>query len=114
MSISNHMREGAKLRPQAFGEYFIECNGNYCSCAMGAAYESVTNRVEFDLDYTDIIDLFDINIKSDPIFDCPEADNCDHELYLRHNDIVDIITHLNDHHLWSREAIADWLEERGY
>lgn len=27
--------------------------------------------------------------------------------------IGDLITHLNDDHLWSREAIADWLEEAG-
>jgi hypothetical protein len=24
-----------------------------------------------------------------------------------------MIVHLNDHHAWSREKIADWLEENG-
>lgn len=28
--------------------------------------------------------------------------------------LVDVIVHLNDHHQWSREAVADWLETKDW
>ncbi len=43
MSLSELMRQGAAIRPQAFGDY-TDPTG-CCTCAMGAMYEAITGKM---------------------------------------------------------------------
>ncbi len=105
MLLSEAIRLGAMLRPQAFGYMFDDHGG---SCAYGAAAEAIgfmrpagnpivsgitmllCHHPEFRL----------------PITQCPQC----------HYMMTDA-GHLNDTHHWTREHIADWVEgierERG-
>ena len=46
MKLSEAIRRGAALRPQAHGDYSrILANGTICTCALGAAYEAITGQI---------------------------------------------------------------------
>ncbi|MDE3155708.1 MAG: hypothetical protein KGN76_11430 [Acidobacteriota bacterium] len=100
-ALAEAILEGARRRPQCFGEYFCDDGG---SCAMGAAYESlylVPRTVghlhpTFDLDR--FFDCLEYIVRS-----CPEG--CRKRLPLG-----PMILHLNDDHHWTRERIADWVK----
>ena len=100
------IRAGAARRPdQAFGDYFV---GQRASCALGAAYEGIY-RLAQDMDgrhptrdLTIYFDCLEGSMRSCPI------EGCKKRLLLSA-----MIVHLNDHHAWSREQIATWLEENG-
>jgi hypothetical protein len=100
------IRAGAKRRPeQAFGDYFV---GRRASCALGAAYEGIY-RLAADMGgqrpTTDLVRFFDC--LEGTIRGCP-VEGCKKRLLLSA-----MIVHLNDHHKWSRERIATWVEENG-
>ena len=94
--------EGIERRPeQSFGEYY---RGRRSSCALGAAYEGIY-RIPQDAD--------GIRPKRlDLLFDCldNEVRRCP-ACAQKRLPIGAIIIHLNDHHQWSREQIAQWLRE---
>jgi hypothetical protein len=104
--LASAIRAGASRRPeQAFGDYFI---GRRASCALGAAYEGMY-RLAADMsgqrptkDLTSFFDCLEGTIRACPV------EGCKKRLLLSA-----MIVHLNDHHEWSREKIADWLEENG-
>lgn len=105
--LASAIRAGAVRRPeQAFGDYFV---GRRASCALGAAYEGMY-RLADDMSgrrpTNDLVTFFDC--LEGPIHGCP-VDGCRKRLMLSA-----MIVHLNDHHEWSRERIADWLEENGH
>jgi len=93
---------GAQRRPeQAFGNYFV---GRRASCALGAAYEGMYRLPE---EAGQILPK-----RLERLFDCLEgrvrhcpANGCKKTLIL-----AAMLVHLNDDHLWSREAIAAWVE----
>ena len=93
---------GALRRPeQAFGNYFV---GRSASCALGAAYEGMYRLPE---EAGQILPK-----RLERLFDCLEgsvkrcpANGCKKTLIL-----AAMLVHLNDDHLWSREAIASWVE----
>jgi len=100
------IRAGAARRPeQAFGDYFV---GRSASCALGAAYEGMY-RLASDMDgqrpTSDLTAYFDC--LEGTMWNCP-LEGCKKRLLLSA-----MIVHLNDHHAWSREQIASWLEENG-
>ena len=100
------IRAGAARRPdQAFGDYFV---GRQASCALGAAYEGMY-RLASDMDgqrpTTDLTAYFDC--LEGTMWNCP-IEGCRKRLLLSA-----MIVHLNDHHAWSREQIASWLEANG-
>lgn len=107
MKLSDAIREGAKLRPQCFSQtYFHEG----CSCALGAALEAVgfsygdMGRIRS----TVLGDLFPILLShrdEHGLYDCPIA-GCPYK-----QSPFSVIAHLNDHHRWTREQIADWVEQ---
>ena len=104
--LASAIRAGASRRPeQAFGDYFV---GRRASCALGAAYEGIY-RLASDMDgrrpTKDLTTFFDCLEGS--VRPCP-VEGCKKRLLLSA-----MIVHLNDHHQWSREHIADWLEENG-
>ena len=92
-TFSEAIREGAKLRPQAFEEYYIDGG----SCAVGAAAEAMgfgegcVAEAENTFAYMQAAGV-----------DCPACK--------RINSLLGTCTHLNDVHKWTREHIADWLE----
>lgn len=101
--LAEFIRNGAGRRSeQAFGDYF---DGTNASCALGAAYDAMyrlpakPGHPTRDLDW-----FFDC---LDTVKACP-GDGCKKRLFL-----AAIIVHLNDDHRWSREQIAQWLEQNG-
>jgi hypothetical protein len=99
MRLSTAIREGAKLKPQAFGANYRDGG----TCAWGAAlnYEGV-------MDAQGHVDIFRHSSFLDDSSrnkDCPECGKSVVE-----TDLI-TIAHLNDHHRWSRQRIADWVEQ---
>lgn len=100
-SFSEAIREGAKIRPQGFGELVV--GGK--TCAIGAGLEA--------MGYADIGDSWLDAARKYPYlasrladgFPCPVS-----ECFCRPEYLYRVVIHLNDHHRWTREAIADWLE----
>ena len=90
MLLSEAIRLGAKLGPQAFGKLHDE--NTQGTCAIGAAFQVLG---EFRSEHQWCVAKIPIR--------CPDCGREKKKIY-------HIITHLNDHHRWSREAIADWVE----
>lgn len=114
MKLSEAIREGAKLRPQAFGDYIREVEdpahpGHYLTytCAQGAAFEVIAGELpesqwkEKRVNPT-LCKVCGVGNKrlSHPQF----GRMC----------VLSMVGLLNDDARWTREQIADWLEERGY
>jgi hypothetical protein len=101
--LAAFIRAGAARREeQAFGDYF---KGRHASCALGAAYEGMY-RLPDNADGTrptrDLEWFFDC--LEGTVRRCP-ADGC-----LKRLSLASILVHLNDHHRWTRDRIAAWLE----
>lgn len=91
--LSKAMRAGAKLKPQAFGEY----TDGVGTCALGAANEGAG----LSTDYTRTPDAWLATLHAIDEMPCPEcgcgaADDS-------------LIVHLNDWHRWTRERIATFV-----
>jgi hypothetical protein len=102
LTLSQAIREGAKLRPQAFSLYFQhQKDGTVCSCALGAAAEAVLGIT--DIQKTDGEDIYDHfpELASAKQVTTPNKTTT----FLR-----DAIVYLNDQMRWTREQIADWVE----
>ena len=92
MLLSEAIRLGAMLGPQCFDEFHNEQTD--ATCALGAAFLALGTEGSF---FGPEWCLGNIPA------DCPQ---CRHKL----KNSVQVITHLNDYHRWSRSAIADWVE----
>lgn len=128
VNISDAIRIGSKIRPQQFGGFYGArtregtilglAEDRVTSCALGAAFEAVHLKREpvrtsgpwVGRNVTDAINL------SEPAYVLPEAWNwilrqttacpvCKIEFLA-----VNLISHMNDDHKLSREAIADFVE----
>ena len=94
MKLSEAIRLGAMIRPQAFGHRF-RAGG---SCAWGAAQEAIglhgphVSWMDLPADWRSIWSWRP----------CPDL-SCNH----RFN--YSLIAHLNDDHRWTRERIADFV-----
>lgn len=122
MKLSEAIREGAKLRPQAMEWYTVETtNGQATTCAIGAAYEALTNQLVDSDDYgaeditRDVEHTIENKIGRPYLFSTivrlPE------NIPTFAGDQLPFgiaIATLNDDAHWTREAIADWLESEGY
>jgi hypothetical protein len=109
MTLSEAIRLGAMLKPQAFGDY-TDGRG---TCAWGAASEAAGR----DVDDNDIPDEW-FDLCDQPTAACPLCSQvfqrcCDRGLACACVDdvapVAVAIVHLNDHHKASREFIADWV-----
>lgn len=114
IKLSQAIREGAKIRPQCFSEYFLKNDdGVLCSCALGAAYETF-HGIILDLhkmpDPFEIIAEFGIDHEQ-YIYLCPHC--CDFG-FESGKSMQDLIIHLSDYHNWTREQIADHVESLGH
>lgn len=91
MKLSEAIRLGSTMKPQAFGSAFKDGG----SCALGAAQDAAGEKIMQDLDvyWSQCQRLW---------LHCPVCDGRD--------SVYGIMSHLNDGHRWSRERIADWVE----
>ena len=95
MKLSEAIRLGSMMKPQAFRAFYI--NGG--SCALGAACDAIGINAlimsEWPIAWRTFLDDFRL---------CPE---CGHETKPGQ---LHTISHLNDSHRWTRERIADYVE----
>jgi hypothetical protein len=131
MKLSEAIRLGAMMRPQSFSGLYEEHSRGILglttqretSCAIGAAYEaagvtpvtetakkgdvlggfrgqiSIAQGGETLIVYPDPWYAFTQTVRACPV--CSKEDALT---------ISRMIPHLNDHHRWTRERIADWVE----
>lgn len=107
MKLSEAIRLGAMLKPQEFGDL----NSGGKTCAWGSAYDACG--------YANIPKPFPAAWiwPQKELAVCPECvthggSGGFHGLIDGHTVAGHIITHLNDTHRWTRERIADWVEEQ--
>ena len=97
MKFSEAIRIGSKLRPQCREIYFDGVG----SCALGAAMEAKTGSTSLSsMSVSDLSDKY-LTYFAHPAWPGHEAE------------LFTIIVQLNDQYLWTREEIADWLQEQG-
>lgn len=111
MRLSEAIRLGAMLKPQGFGDLWTggvrAVEGRLVdtpvhSCALGAAWDALGCGWR------------------DPLKDPPPAicaflnqpAICPSCFLRRRANLGQIVAHLNDHHRWTRERIADWVESQ--
>ena len=88
LKLSEAIRIGAKMKPQAFSRF----QDNLSSCALGAAFDALGGYDTVGSEWVDyFLKEFSVSLKL----------------------LRDVIL-LNDTHHKSREQIADWLESEGY
>jgi hypothetical protein len=97
MTLSEAIRLGAMLKPQVIGSV-----GNHGSCALRAAADAVgiEDGSFGQLDYFALAQRWPVLNVMRPA--CPACS--------RTATLMCQVYHLNDIHLWKREAIADWVE----
>lgn len=98
MPLSTAIRLGSMLKPQNFGSFYgHDGTGRVASsCALGAAVDAVGGVAQ------KVFSLFPILWSLNKLA-CPAG--CEWPKN------TPLVAHLNDHHRWSRERIASWIEE---
>ena len=97
MWLSDAMRIGCAMKPQAFGDFFRDGG----SCALGAAQDGFLASCVVP----------DKAFMKQPWENerCPEC-HADYEERMKSYTTYALIPHLNDCHKMSREEIASWVE----
>lgn len=125
IKLSEAIRQGAKLRPMATGDFFVkeEWSEDVSSCALGAAYEAIhrLEGVAFDDDDYDLMLKSLRTIEGRLFEDWPILNQvwCEarSEWIAEGNDapitLQEVIQDMNDFGKFTREEIADWLESIG-
>lgn len=103
MKLSEAIRIGAAMAPQHFGNFI---NKDGATCALGAALQAIgrSGHVYSELWHPNGSFTKTLNETDKAL--CPVC----HKKRLEDNNWHSVISHLNDTHRWSREAIADWVE----
>lgn len=108
MKLSEAIRLGAMLKPPSRGGFMGVAYRADGSCALKAAGDALgfSHSTDVAAPYPQLRDRF-------RWLDAPRAchiDGCtDDNFDGRFNDTLQIVYHLNDHHHWTREQIADWV-----
>jgi hypothetical protein len=118
---SEAIRVGIAIRPvQAFHKFYDTETGG--TCANGAALEAIfgipfTNELlleRWDEVMTVLRDNYSKSLNHDVFLpcNCEELTDVDSKYAVQGtvHRLDNIVVHLNNHHRWTREAIADWLE----
>lgn len=102
-TLSEAIREGAKLAPQVCG-FGMVARG--ATCALGAALHALTGMLPFDSSHGyDVIEsTYPYANAADPNLRCPACNMTVPRLLMG-------VYHLNDAHRWTRERIADFVEQ---
>lgn len=120
IKLSEAIRQGAQLRPQTKGSYFTIADNPdseseeaiVCSCALGAAYETITgDTLPYMPSSTIDKDLIANTIEAQTSISFTKQVFPPHLAY--GTSLFSAICDLNDRQDWSRERIADWLEGIG-
>ena len=98
MRFCDAIRKGAKIRPQGFGQGFDGVR----TCANSAARDGV-GLLNFQSEFDALFPITEI-----PCNRCPV---CKHLLLGFTQNFKGLVAHLNDNHRWTREHIADWIED---
>lgn len=98
MKLSEAIRLGAMMKPQAFGSFYD--NGG--SCALGAACDALGIDPNLETQFLFVPDKIGYSV-------CPECGMTRFQRNTAEDDAY-LIVHLNDIHRWTREQIADWVE----
>jgi hypothetical protein len=106
LTLSAAIREGSKLRPQGFDDFFAMQAGQLCSCALGAAYEAATGLTPHMDSNALLEEVFPVLTEGT----CCPVQDCDDWCVT----LLCTVAHLNDDHEWTRKQIADWVEGQGY
>lgn len=139
LCLSEAIRSGAKIRPQAYYNYFEAVPTNSrefqkyrdfgflpkslstCrlgSCVMGAAYEGAFAEVKkiYDGAKDELEERFPElkRMMKDIGKFWPSPCGCNIEFFFSYADLHDFAVHLNAQHKWKREKIADFLQSKGY
>jgi hypothetical protein len=101
MRLSEAIRLGAMNRPQAYGSYFEKETNR--TCALGAALDAIGLLALSGGDQQLYVAFPLLNLQGVP-------SPCGCVLVIFADTLGGRITHLNDHHHWTRERIADWVE----
>jgi len=108
---SQAMRFGATLTKQNHGSLARRSEAGILesTCALGAIAHATGSIMSDDAEpptrlMRDVINHYGLDTQR---VDCPAC------LHFRGSTIETTIVHLNDHHRWSRELIAGWLERKG-
>lgn len=97
MKLSEAIRLGAMLKPQAFGDY----TDGIGTCAMGSAFEAIGITPNAEESAPAEWLAFLARDHACPVCRRKQSGG----------DLIDgVIPHLNDDHRWTRERIADWVE----
>lgn len=96
MKLSDAIRLGSMMKPQGFVSML---NGGR-SCALGAAMDAIGRLNGFTVTDMAADSWPFLNDKVGLPCGCDSTDWA----------WKDVITHLNDSHEWTREAIADWVQ----
>lgn len=101
MTVADAIRLGSLLKPQGFGHHRDRMT---TSCAMDAAVEAVGQPNAICTEVFPQLRQVKAN--------CPECGAVGYTdtVYPVKPSFAGVIAHLNDHHLWTRERIADWVE----
>jgi hypothetical protein len=115
MTLSEAIRYGSGMKPQAFGEW----RGDGSSCALGAAMDALhveaygqllnAEDVGEDLPYDDLTVTFPWLEGPAKCPACSLPSGIFRRWWYEEVEAQDVIIHLNDDHRWSREAIAEWV-----
>lgn len=101
MTLSDAMRLGAAMVPQAFGDTFVR-NGPIIVAAC--AWSSVS----IGLGFFDVVEMYRRYPELHKTMRCPACDKTGYFGGLP--PLEELIVHLNDDHRWTREQIADWID----
>ena len=99
MKLSDAMRLGSKLNPQ--GITYLKMMDK--TCALGAALDGIEAEFNNDSGYL-IAEKQWPELLNDLC--CPVCNVLDPN----RSKLRDVIYHLNDKHMWTREQIADWID----
>lgn len=107
MSLTDAIRLGATTTRQTRGVFFTGGAGVAVrTCALGAALHAV-GRLITQNHAANSQDLSDLVVEIFPelhvIAKCPEC--------LLRDELGDMIVHLNDEHKWTRNQIANWIDD---
>lgn len=99
MRLSEAIRLGAMLRPQALNHFITEAGA---TCAFGAAFEAIGRNIVAEADILCSGDA----MQAWAICDVDVLNPVSLEMDV----LYSVVTSLNDFHGWTRERIADWVE----
>jgi len=117
MRLSEAIRLGAAMKGQVRGVFYSIQHGVPATCAWGAAFDAVGKLEEINSYLGPIIYsvTFDKAVNDMGWKETAKAETfcpaCARQQN-RTGSILSLIVHLNDCHRWTREAIANWVEQQ--